>query len=45
MRICVQADDGDEVSIRADFVSIEQGIVTLEIENALYNSALETAIR
>ena len=41
MRIAIQADDGDEVSIKADFVSAEQGIVTLEIENALYNSALE----
>jgi hypothetical protein len=33
MRIAIQADDGDEVSVRADVVSIEQGIVTLEIEN------------
>ena len=41
MRIAVQADDGDEISIKADFVSAEQGIVTLEIENALYNSVLE----
>ena len=41
MRIAIQADDGDEVSIKADFVAAEQGIVTLEIENALYNSALE----
>jgi hypothetical protein len=41
MRIRVQADDGDEVTIKADFISAEQGIVTLEIENALYESALE----
>jgi hypothetical protein len=41
MRICIQADDGDEVSIKADFVSAEQGVVTLEIENGLYASAIE----
>jgi hypothetical protein len=31
MRIAIQADDGDEVSIKADFVSVEQAIITLEI--------------
>jgi hypothetical protein len=41
MRIAVQADEGDEVSIVADFVSVEQGVITLEIENALYKSGLE----
>lgn len=41
MRIAIQADDGDEVSIKADFVSVEQAVVTLEIENALYNSETE----
>ena len=41
MRIAVQADEGDEVSISADFISIEQAVVTLEIENALYNSEIE----
>jgi hypothetical protein len=41
MRIAVQADEGDEVSIVADFVSVEQGVVTLEIENALYKSGPE----
>lgn len=41
MRIAVQADDGDRVSITADFISVEQAIVTLEIENALYNSETE----
>ena len=41
MRIAVQADEGDEVSISADFVSVEQAIVTLEIENTLYNSETE----
>jgi len=42
MRIAVRADDGDEVSISADFISVEQAIVTMEIDNRLYNS--ETAI-
>ncbi len=32
---------GDEVSINADFISVEQAVVTLEIENALYNSEIE----
>jgi predicted secreted protein len=41
MRIAVQADEGDEVSIVADFVSVEQATVTLEIENALYSSETE----
>jgi hypothetical protein len=41
MRIAVQADEGDEVSIVADFVSVEQGVVTLEIENVLYKSEIE----
>ena len=37
MRIAVQAEDGDEVSITADFLSVEQAIVTWEIENELYS--------
>jgi len=41
MRVSVRADEGDEVSISADFVSIEQAIVTLEIENSLYDSQIE----
>ena len=41
MRVSVQADEGDEVSISADFISVEQAIVTLEIENTLYNSQPE----
>ena len=41
MRISVQADEGDEISISADFISVEQAIVTLEIENNLYNSQPE----
>ena len=41
MRISVQADEGDEVSICADFISVEQAIVTLEIENTFYNSQTE----
>jgi hypothetical protein len=36
MRIAVQADDGDEVSISADVISAEQALVTLTIENAVY---------
>jgi len=35
------ADEGDEVSINADFISVGQAVVTLEIENALYNSEIE----
>ena len=35
------AIDGDEVSIKADFVSVQQAIVTLEIENGIYNSESE----
>lgn len=38
MRIVINADDGDEVSIRADFISVEQSLVTLEVENTLYKS-------
>lgn len=41
MRIAVQADDGDEVSISADYLSVEQAIVTLEIENPLYSDVSE----
>ena len=41
MRIAVQAEDGDEVSITADFLSVEQAIVTLEIENELYGEISE----
>ena len=41
MRIAVQADNGDEVSICADFLSVEQAIVTLEIENMLYGEVSE----
>jgi hypothetical protein len=41
MRIAIQADEGDEVSISADYISAEQAIVTLEIENAIYNSEIE----
>jgi hypothetical protein len=41
MRIAVQAEDGDEVSITADFLSVEQAIVTLEIENGLYSEISE----
>jgi hypothetical protein len=41
MRIAVQADDGDEISITADFLSVEQAIDTLEIENDLYSEVSE----
>jgi hypothetical protein len=37
MRIAVQVDDGDQVSICADFISAEQAVVTLEIENVIYS--------
>ena len=32
---------GTKVSISADYISVEQAVVTLEIENALYNSEIE----
>jgi hypothetical protein len=41
MRIVVEADDGDAVSICADYISAEQAIVTVEIENDLYGAAGE----
>ena len=41
MRVAVQAEDGDEVLISADFLSVEQAIVTLEIENGLYSEISE----
>jgi len=41
MRIAVQADHGDAISICADFLSIEQALITLEIENQLYNAVSE----
>jgi hypothetical protein len=41
MRVAVRADDGDEVSIYADRLSVEQSLVTLVIENGLYGAATE----
>ena len=41
MRIAVQADDGDEVSINANMISAEQAVVTLQIENPIYGSMVE----
>jgi hypothetical protein len=41
MRITVQADDGDEVSISADVISAEQALLTLTIESTAYDSAQE----
>lgn len=38
MRIAIQADDGDQVSICADVISVEQAAITVEIENALYSN-------
>jgi hypothetical protein len=44
MRIAVQADDGDEVTISADVISAQQALVTVTIENFLYgpNGELES---
>jgi hypothetical protein len=33
MRISVQADEGDEVSISADFVSVEQAIQVVDVRS------------
>jgi predicted secreted protein len=41
MRIAIQADDGDEVSISADVISAEQALVTVTIENSLYSADAE----
>jgi len=41
MRIAIQADDGDEVSIYADLLALEHGLITLEIENQLYSEISE----
>jgi hypothetical protein len=41
MRIAVQADDGDEVSINANVISAEQAVVTLQIKNPIYDSVAE----
>lgn len=41
MRIAVQADDGDAVSISSDVISAEQAVVTLRIENLIYESVAE----
>jgi hypothetical protein len=41
MRIAVQADDGDAVSISSDVISAEQAVVTLQIENPIYDSVAE----
>jgi hypothetical protein len=41
MRIAVQADDGDELSICADFISVEQAVVTMEIANSIYCEAID----
>ncbi len=38
MRIAVQGDDGDEVSINTDVISAEQAVVTLQIKNPIYDS-------
>ena len=41
MRIAIQADDGDAVSITADVISVEQAVVTLQIGNPIYDSVAE----
>src|SRR5271155_3949323 len=41
MRIAIQADHGDELSICADFISVEQAIVTVEIANAIYDEGAD----
>jgi len=41
MRIAVQADDGDELSICADFISVEQAVVTMEIANSIYSEGVD----
>jgi hypothetical protein len=41
MRIVVQADDGDEVSINTNVISAEQAVVTLQIKNPIYDSVAE----
>jgi hypothetical protein len=41
MRIAIQADDGDELSICADFISVEQAVVTMEIANSAYTEGMD----
>ena len=41
MRIAVQAEDGDAVSISSDVISAEQAVVTLQIENPIYGTVAE----
>ncbi len=41
MRITVQADDGDAVSINTDGISAEQAVVILRVENPIYDSVAE----
>jgi len=41
MRITIHADHGDEVSIRADLLALEHGLITLEVDNRLYDSENE----
>ena len=41
MRIVVQADHGDAVAICADLLGVEQAVITLEVENQLYNAVSE----
>jgi hypothetical protein len=41
MRITVQADDGDTVSINTDGICAEQAVVILRVENPIYDSVAE----
>jgi hypothetical protein len=36
MRLVIQAEDGDEVTVHADQLSVEQAVVRLEIDNRSY---------
>lgn len=41
MRISIQADDGDEMSINTNVISVEQAVVTLQLKNPIYDSVAE----
>jgi hypothetical protein len=41
MRIAIQADHGDEVSINTNVISVEQAVVTLQVKNPIYDSVAE----
>lgn len=41
MRIVVRADDGDQITVKADDITAEQRIVTLEFHNLTFNEIEE----